>query len=50
LCPSTSAPRDRVAAQRGDPDWDEITEIAEDSYRMIAPKRLAAQLDEHTAE
>jgi predicted DNA-binding protein (MmcQ/YjbR family) len=33
-----------------DPDWDEIAEIAEDSYRMIAPKRLVAQLDERTAE
>ena len=32
-----------------DPDWDEIAEIAEDSYRMIAPKRLVAQLDKHTA-
>jgi predicted DNA-binding protein (MmcQ/YjbR family) len=30
----------------GDPDWTEIAEIAEDSYRMIAPKRLIAQLDE----
>ncbi|HEX4216885.1 MAG TPA: MmcQ/YjbR family DNA-binding protein [Acidimicrobiales bacterium] len=29
----------------GDPDWDEIAELAEDSYRMIAPKRLVAQLD-----
>lgn len=29
----------------GDPDWQELTELIEDSYRMIAPKRLAAQLD-----
>ncbi|HEX4245103.1 MAG TPA: MmcQ/YjbR family DNA-binding protein [Acidimicrobiales bacterium] len=29
----------------GDPDWAEIAEIAEESYRLIAPKRLAAQLD-----
>jgi hypothetical protein len=30
----------------GDPDWTEIAEIVEDSYRMIAPKRLVAQLDQ----
>jgi predicted DNA-binding protein (MmcQ/YjbR family) len=29
----------------GRPDWDEIAEIVEESYRMTAPKRLAAQLD-----
>lgn len=27
-----------------DQDWDEIAELIEDSYRMIAPKRLAALL------
>ena len=26
-------------------DWAEIAEIVEDAYRMIAPKRLVAQLD-----
>ncbi|WP_030171769.1 MmcQ/YjbR family DNA-binding protein [Spirillospora albida] len=26
-------------------DWDELTELIEDSYRLIAPKRLAALLD-----
>lgn len=26
-------------------DWDEIAGLVEDSYRMIAPKRLAALLD-----
>lgn len=26
-------------------DWLEVAELAEDSYRMIAPKRLVAQLD-----
>lgn len=26
-------------------DWDEIAEIVEDAYRMIAPKRLVAELD-----
>ena len=30
----------------GDPDWTEVAETVEDSYRMIAPKRLVAQLDE----
>jgi hypothetical protein len=28
-----------------DPDWDEITAIIRDAYRLIAPKRLVAQLD-----
>lgn len=28
-------------------DWDELGELVEDSYRLIAPKRLAATLDEH---
>jgi predicted DNA-binding protein (MmcQ/YjbR family) len=26
-------------------DWDELAELIEDSYRLIAPKRLSAQLD-----
>jgi predicted DNA-binding protein (MmcQ/YjbR family) len=26
-------------------DWDELTDLVEESYRMTAPKRLAAQLD-----
>jgi hypothetical protein len=26
-------------------DWERIAEIVEDAYRMIAPKRLLAQLD-----
>lgn len=29
----------------GGPDWDEVAELIEDSYRLIAPKRLAAKLD-----
>jgi hypothetical protein len=29
----------------GDPDWDEIAEIVRDAYRLVAPKRLVAQLD-----
>lgn len=28
-----------------DPDWDNIDEFLRDSYRLIAPKRLAALLD-----
>ncbi|MFB4307468.1 MmcQ/YjbR family DNA-binding protein [Actinomadura sp. GTD37] len=28
-----------------DHDWDEIAELIEDSYRLIAPKRLAKLLD-----
>lgn len=27
-------------------DWDEIAELIEDSYRMIAPRRLVALLDQ----
>ena len=27
-------------------DWDEITEIVEDAYRMVAPKKLIEQVDE----
>lgn len=29
----------------GDPDWEEIAGLAEDSYRLIAPRKLVAQLD-----
>ncbi len=28
----------------GDPDWDEIGELIEESYRMTAPKRLSTQV------
>jgi hypothetical protein len=34
----------------GDVDWDEIAEICEEAYRVIAPKRLSALLDRPTAE
>lgn len=27
-------------------DWDEIAELVEDSYRLVAPKRVVARLDE----
>jgi predicted DNA-binding protein (MmcQ/YjbR family) len=26
-------------------DWDEIAALVTDAYRVVAPKRLAAQLD-----
>ena len=29
-----------------DPDWDEVSGVAEDAYRLMAPKRLVALLDE----
>jgi Uncharacterized protein conserved in bacteria len=28
-----------------DQDWDELAELIEDSYRLIAPKRLAARIE-----
>ena len=30
----------------GSVDWDDVRELLEDGYRMIAPKRLLVQLDE----
>jgi predicted DNA-binding protein (MmcQ/YjbR family) len=30
------------------PDWDEIADIVDESYRLIAPKRLVAVLDEES--
>jgi hypothetical protein len=27
------------------PDWDEVLEFIEDAYRLVAPKKLSAQLD-----
>jgi hypothetical protein len=27
-------------------DWDELAEMVEDAYRIVAPKRLIAQLDD----
>jgi hypothetical protein len=29
----------------GDVDWAEVAEVSEDAYRLIAPKRLVAELD-----
>ena len=28
----------------GNPDWTEVQELMSDSYRLVAPKRLAARL------
>jgi hypothetical protein len=28
-----------------EPDWDEVTAILEDAYRLVAPKTLAARLE-----
>lgn len=28
------------------PDWDEVAELVEDSYRLTAPKKLIKELDE----
>jgi hypothetical protein len=30
-------------------DWDEISELVDEAYRMVAPKRLVAELDARTA-
>jgi hypothetical protein len=27
-------------------DWEEVAELVTDAYRMVAPRRLAAQLDD----
>jgi predicted DNA-binding protein (MmcQ/YjbR family) len=32
-----------------DLDWDEMAELIEDSYRLVAPKRLVNELDEERA-
>jgi predicted DNA-binding protein (MmcQ/YjbR family) len=30
----------------GSPDWNAVAALVEESYRLVAPKRLAAQLEE----
>ena len=42
--PAYIGPRGWVALRldRGEVDWDEVTELVTDSYRRVAPKRLAA--------
>jgi len=32
-----------------DPDWDEVTSIVDEAYRLVAPKRLVARLDASTS-
>jgi predicted DNA-binding protein (MmcQ/YjbR family) len=34
-----------VALDRGEPDWDLVEDLVRDSYRLVAPKRLARLLD-----
>ncbi|GAA4940301.1 hypothetical protein EV188_106267 [Actinomycetospora succinea] len=36
----------RLDVETGGPDWDEVREVVADAYRVIAPKKLAARLDE----
>lgn len=33
-----------------DVDWDEVADLIEDAYRMVAPKRLVAQLTAQQSE
>ena len=44
--PKYVGPKGWIGARLDVPlDWEEITELAEESYRLIAPKRLVALLD-----
>lgn len=36
----------RLDVEPEGPDWDEVREVVTDAYRVIAPQRLAARLDE----
>jgi hypothetical protein len=49
--PSYVGPRGWAGLRLDTPsiDWDEATELVTESYRLIAPKRLAAQLNEGPA-
>jgi predicted DNA-binding protein (MmcQ/YjbR family) len=44
--PAYIGPRGWVALRldAGRVDWDQVAELAADSYRLVAPKRLAAQI------
>lgn len=45
--PPYVGPKGWIGAYLGDEtDWDELADLVEESYRMTAPKRLAAQLDQ----
>ena len=44
--PAYVGPRGWLGIDLGDGvDWDEVADLIEESYRLTAPKRLAAQLD-----
>jgi predicted DNA-binding protein (MmcQ/YjbR family) len=44
--PPYVGPKGWIGIYLGDEtDWDELADLVEESYRMTAPKRLAAQLD-----
>jgi predicted DNA-binding protein (MmcQ/YjbR family) len=47
--PAYIGPRGWVGLRldRDEIDWDEITDFVTDSYRLAAPKRLAARLGDH---
>jgi hypothetical protein len=49
--PAYLGPRGWVAVRldTGDVDWDEVAELAVDAYRLTAPKRLQALLDQPPA-
>jgi hypothetical protein len=46
--PATDDPRARLVATCH-ADWDEVAELAVDAYRLTAPKRLLALLDQPPA-
>jgi predicted DNA-binding protein (MmcQ/YjbR family) len=49
--PSYVGPRGWAGLRLDTPkiDWNEVAELVSESYRLIAPKRLAARLDEGAA-
>ena len=48
---ASRAGRDRIGVLlTDDTDWEEIRELVTESYRVLAPKKLTALLDEHQME
>jgi hypothetical protein len=48
---ASRAGRDRIVVRLGDDtDWEEIRELATESYRRLAPKKLTARLDEQPGQ
>ena len=46
--PPYVGPKGWIGVYLGDEtDWDELADLIEESYRMTAPKRVAALLDRH---